>query len=164
MSQIELDAPDKFATKEEYLNILFGPKINFEASTGLRHKIANILNSNYAHILVIILVLIDTICVAGELIINLETKSHNVHFHTLEEIFKILGLTVLSIFVVELILKLVCMPKQWLKSKMEILDGVVVTVSFIIDIIFFENSDASSAFGLLLLLRLWRLGRIINGN
>jgi hypothetical protein len=162
--QIEINSEYQLDAKTEYLNLIFGPKINFVANVGLRQKVRQILHSNYLHVAVIILVFIDTVCVAGELIINLEVKTHNVSFHILEEVFKIMGLTVLSIFVLELSLKLICMPMDLIKSKLEIFDGMIVTASFIIDIVFFENSDAASAFGLLLLLRLWRLGRIINGE
>ena len=40
---------------------------------------------------------------------------------------------------------------------------MVVVVSWVLDIIFRNNEDAAAATGLLIILRLWRVTRIING-
>jgi hypothetical protein len=129
------------------------------------------------------LVLLDSICVASELIITIEnTKDHSSNrtfehknssnlensinkYHSLEIlliVLKYIGVTILGIFLIEIVLKISFTTKSFFKSKLEIFDAIIVIISFILDIVFFDH-HASSAFELLTLLRLWRIGRIVNG-
>ena len=78
-------------------------------------------------------------------------------------VLKYVGVSILGIFIVEIILKLIFTTKAFLKSKLEIFDAIIVIISFILDIVFFDH-HAASAFELLTLLRLWRIARIINGT
>ncbi|XP_065836788.1 voltage-gated hydrogen channel 1-like [Oscarella lobularis] len=73
------------------------------------------------------------------------------------------GLIVLSLFLVEIILKLYCMDISFFKHKLEVFDAIVVIVSFALDVAYSGNEDAWDGVGLLILLRLWRVTRIING-
>eukprot|EP00118_Oscarella_pearsei_P001340 m.7203 g.7203 ORF g.7203 m.7203 type:complete len:287 (+) comp17997_c0_seq1:34-894(+) len=79
------------------------------------------------------------------------------------EVMHILGITVLSCFLLEIILKLYAMDISFLKHKLEVFDAVVVIVSFALDVAYSGNEDAWDGVGLLILLRLWRVTRIING-
>lgn len=51
-----------------------------------------------------------------------------------------------------------------LSCRLQIFDAAVVIVSFVLDVIFRNHVDASSGVGLLVVLRLWRVTRIINGQ
>lgn len=129
-------------------------------------------------------------CVASELIIIIEnTKDHgsvtslntalnqtnNTHEtnHTNKSqsnnaleiillVLKYFGLTILGIFLIEIVIKLAFNTRAFLKSKLELFDSVIVIVSFVLDIVFFDH-HAHAAFELITLLRLWRIARIVNG-
>ncbi|OWF46171.1 uncharacterized protein LOC110456083 [Mizuhopecten yessoensis] len=98
------------------------------------------------------------------------TSSAHAHHHTnkelAEHILHYASLTILSIFVVEVVAKIYAEGTHLLKHKAEVFDAIVVLVSFTLDIIFiFVNvtDAAKDAAGLMVILRLWRITRIING-
>ena len=65
-------------SKDEYLRTIFGPSLYAPALKNLtiREKIKRVLNSNYVHIAVIVLVLLDSLCVAVELIVDKEKEDN----------------------------------------------------------------------------------------
>ena len=65
---------------------------------------------------------------------------------------------------VELVGKLYAYRLEFFQHKFEVFDGVVVVVSFVLDIVFVANEDVLDGVGFLILLRLWRVARIINGE
>ncbi|KAH9492966.1 Voltage-gated hydrogen channel 1 [Bulinus truncatus] len=92
------------------------------------------------------------------------------HHHTnkekAEHVLHALSLAILSIFMVEVSLKIFVERTHLLKQPAEVFDAVVVIVSFTLDITFSfvsVTSAAQDAAGLMVLLRLWRVTRIING-
>ena len=46
----------------------------------------------------------------------------------------------------------------------QLFDALIVIVSFVLDIVFRNREDAASGVGLLVILRLWRVARILNGG
>lgn len=80
------------------------------------------------------------------------------------QVFHYLSLALLTFFMVELFGKIYAYRLELLHHKFEVFDGIVVVVSFILDIVYISNEDAFDAMGLLILLRLWRVARIINGT
>lgn len=80
------------------------------------------------------------------------------------EVLHYCSIAILSIFLLEICTKLFAMGKQFFYHKFEIVDAVIVIVSFALDIAFINSEGLSSAFGLIVLLRLWRIGRIVNGE
>lgn len=78
--------------------------------------------------------------------------------------FHYLSLALLTFFMVELFGKLFAFRLEFFQHKFEVFDGLVVTVSFILDIVFIFHEDAFDGTGLLILLRLWRVARIVNGQ
>lgn len=54
--------------------------------------------------------------------------------------------------------------REFFHHKFEVLDGIVVIVSFILDVVLIFREHEFEAVGLLILLRLWRVARIINGR
>jgi hypothetical protein len=82
--------------------------------------------------------------------------SHNFHLflEVIEEILKYTSLTILSIFVLEILLKLILMPNIFVKSKWEIPDAIVVLLSFSLNIfLLFKQNEMESIAGLIALLR-----------
>ncbi len=85
-------------------------------------------------------------------------------FLPLFQVFHYLSLALLTFFMVELSGKIYAYRLEFLHHKFEVFDGIVVVVSFILDIVYISKEDAFDAMGLLILLRLWRVARIINGT
>lgn len=79
------------------------------------------------------------------------------------QIFHYLSLALLTFFMVELVGKLYAYRMEFFEHKFEVFDAVVVVISFVLDIVFIFHEDVSDGVGLLILLRLWRVARIING-
>ena len=61
-----------------------------------------------------------------------------------------------------MIVKLAVFKLQFFKKYFEVFDGVVVIISFVLDII--PTSNTAAAAELVILARLWRVARIINGK
>lgn len=64
----------------------------------------------------------------------------------------------------ELAGKLYAYELEFFHHKFEVFDGVVVVVSFVLDIVYIFNEDSFDGMGFLILLRLWRVARILNGE
>lgn len=82
----------------------------------------------------------------------------------LHQVFHYLSLALLTFFMVELAGKLLAYRLEFFHHKFEVFDGLVVIVSFILDIVYITSKDAFDGMGLLILLRLWRVARIVNGE
>lgn len=80
------------------------------------------------------------------------------------QVFHYLSLALLTFFLVELVGKLFAYRLEFFQHRFEVFDGLVVVVSFVLDIAFIFHEDAFDGLGLLILLRLWRVARIINGQ
>jgi hypothetical protein len=160
---------DDLEDKETFLKKIFGEDLNLnEAGLSFQGKVQRVIESNYFHITVIILVLIDTAVVAAELITALQqSKDSNDPDQkdkddTLELALKYTSISILGLFLIEICIKLIFHTHHFIKSKLEILDGVVVVISFVLDVVYFKE-DVDIAFELITLLRLWRIARIVNG-
>ena len=62
----------------------------------------------------------------------------------------------------QLMVKLAIFKLQFFKKYFEVFDGIVVIISFVLDVI--PTSDSTAAAELVILARLWRVARIINGK
>uniref|UniRef100_A0A672LGD5 Voltage-gated hydrogen channel 1 n=1 Tax=Sinocyclocheilus grahami TaxID=75366 RepID=A0A672LGD5_SINGR len=113
-------------------------------------------------ICVVCLVVLDAIFVLCELLIDLSIIQAD-HHRIAPQVFHYLSLALLTFFMVELFGKIYAYRLEFLHHKFEVFDGIVVVVSFILDIVYISKEDAFDAMGLLILLRLWRVARIING-
>ncbi|XP_069575022.1 voltage-gated hydrogen channel 1 [Brachyistius frenatus] len=113
-------------------------------------------------VLVVCLVILDAIFVLAELLIDLAVIKLE-HNHLAPELFHYLSLALLTFFMVELAGKLFAYGLEFFQHRFEVFDGLVVVVSFVLDIVVVFHEDAFDGVGLLILLRLWRVARIING-
>ena len=116
---------------------------------------------------VVALIILDSLFVAIELLLSIEyceSEKKNETLKTVGEIFKYMGLAILSTFMVELILKIVFLNKELLKSKLEILDAVIVVVSFGFEMAFINNEELETVGQIMSIFRLWRVVRIVNGS
>ena len=135
-------------TKDEILESIFGPALNLaDANLSWPQKIRKFLTSNYFHIIVVVLVLLDSFCVTIELVIDMEASKDNKTVEVVEKVFKFLGLTILTTFVVEIMLKFAFNRHEFLRSKLELFDAFIVIVSFVVDLVFLNNKHAITALG-----------------
>ncbi|XP_036451027.1 voltage-gated hydrogen channel 1 [Colossoma macropomum] len=127
-----------------------------------RDSMKRLFSSERFQIAVVCLVVLDAIFVLCELLIDLSIIKADQH-RIAPQVFHYLSLALLTFFMVELSLKLYAYRMEFFKHKFEVFDGVVVVVSFVLDIVYISREDAFDGMGLLILLRLWRVARIING-
>ncbi|CAH3034460.1 unnamed protein product [Pocillopora meandrina] len=127
-----------------------------------REQLCEILHSRRAQYVIITLVVVDMIIVIAELLIDLKAVEVHHESHA-PHILHYTSIAILSIFMIELFVKIYAMGLTFFKHKMEIFDGIVVTVSFALDIAFSGKEGAVDGIGLIVLLRLWRVTRIVNG-
>jgi hypothetical protein len=74
------------------------------------------------------------------------------------------SMTILCIFVTEYLVKMYVLRMKFLKYKIEIFDFVVVVGALVLESTYHHTTSMSDGAGLLLVLRLWRVARIVNGN
>ncbi|XP_061115549.1 voltage-gated hydrogen channel 1-like [Conger conger] len=131
-----------------------------------RHHFQDSLRRWFSHgkfqIFVVCLVILDVLFVLCELLMDLSIIKSD-EGHIAPQVFHYLSLSLLTFFIVELAAKVFAYQQEFFRHKFEVLDGVVVILSFVLDIVYISHEDAFDAVGLLILLRLWRVARIING-
>ncbi|XP_019617216.1 PREDICTED: voltage-gated hydrogen channel 1-like [Branchiostoma belcheri] len=162
---------------------------NAEPKT-FREKLLHVLHSTEFQVAVVILVIVDCILVVFELLIDLggiklceeavraecesagttatmtpaeEAEKEAECDHPAPEILHYMSIAILTIFLIEIMFKVYAYQKDYLKHKMELFDAVVVIISFCFDVAYANHEDAFDGIGLLVVLRLWRVTRIING-
>ena len=92
------------------------------------------------------------------------TGSSHHHLLIIAQVFHYLSLALLTFFMVELAGKIYAYRLDFFKHKFEVFDGIVVVVSFVLDVVYISSEDAFDGVGLLILFRLWRVARIVNGE
>ena len=80
------------------------------------------------------------------------------------QVLHYISIGILGIFMIEITVKLFAFRLDFFKSKMEVFDAIIVVVSFVLDIVYASAEGIESAVGLLVILRLWRVARILNGE
>ncbi|XP_072456577.1 voltage-gated hydrogen channel 1-like [Notamacropus eugenii] len=111
--------------------------------------------------LIVCLVIIDAFMVVAELMLDLNII-HPDKENYAAKVFRYLSITFVTFFMIEIAIKLYVFHKEFFSHKFEILDVVVVIVTFALNItVLFKEHDLE-ALGLLILLRLWRVARIMN--
>ncbi|XP_044146556.1 voltage-gated hydrogen channel 1-like [Bufo gargarizans] len=132
------------------------------SSYSFRDNLRWLLSCHKFQIVIVCLVILDAIFVLIEVLLDLELL-HNKVDHIVPEIFHCLSLSVLSFFLLEIVGKLYAFRLEFFHHKFEVFDAVIVIISFIIDVVYITREDIFNAVGLLILLRLWRVARIVNG-
>ena len=81
-------------------------------------------------------------------------------------ILRIMTISILSIFLVEIAIKIFAFGLTFFKKCFEVFDAVVVIVSFTLDVMefFFEERKLIILFGLLIILRLWKVVHVITSS
>ncbi len=130
-----------------------------------REKVKHILHTNKFQIVVICLVILDCFLVIIELLLDLRVFELPDHEnHVAPKILHYMSVAILSVFVIEIMVKLYALRLEFFKHKLELFDALVVIVSFVLDIVYRNSEGATNGIGLLIVLRLWRVTRVLNGR
>uniref|UniRef100_UPI00398ED233 voltage-gated hydrogen channel 1 n=1 Tax=Pristiophorus japonicus TaxID=55135 RepID=UPI00398ED233 len=157
------DDYQKWLQEEDYDNLEAADEENLGSEfTSFRDALKWLFNSNKFQIAVVCLVILDALFVFCELLMDLAIIEMDKE-KIAPQVFHYLSIAILTCFILELIAKLYAFRLEFFWHKFEVLDGVIVVVSFILDIVYISREDAFDGVGLLILLRLWRVARIING-
>ncbi|KAM4827332.1 voltage-gated hydrogen channel 1 isoform 2-T2 [Thomomys bottae] len=128
----------------------------------LRSALRKLFSSHRFQVIVICLVILDALLVLAELILDLKIIQLDKNKYAVK-VFHYMSIVILFVFMVEIFLKIYVFRLEFFHHKFEILDAIVVVVSFVLDVVLFFWKHEFEALGLLILLRLWRVARIING-
>ncbi|XP_073917310.1 voltage-gated hydrogen channel 1 isoform X2 [Castor canadensis] len=127
-----------------------------------RSTLRKLFSSHRFQVIIICLVVLDALLVLAELILDLKIIQPDKNNYA-AQVFHYLSIAILVFFMMEVISKVFVFHLEFFDHKFEILDAIVVVVSFFLDIILVFREHEFEALGLLILLRLWRVARIING-
>ncbi|XP_004595359.2 voltage-gated hydrogen channel 1 isoform X1 [Ochotona princeps] len=128
----------------------------------VRSWLRKLFSSHRFQVIIICLVVLDALLVLAELILDLKIIQPDQNNYA-ARVFHYMSVAILVFFMMEIFLKIFVFRLEFFHHKFEILDAVVVVVSFILDIVLLFREHEFEALGLLILLRLWRVARIING-
>jgi len=130
----------------------------------LRDRLKHLFSTNKFHIIVVCFVIVDCLLVVSELLLDLKVFPTEAHHSVAPHVLHYCSLAILGLFLIEILVRLVVFRLEFVRSKFELFDAVIVIVSFVLDILYRNNEGPESGIGLLIVLRLWRVTRIINGN
>ncbi|XP_019394318.1 PREDICTED: voltage-gated hydrogen channel 1 [Crocodylus porosus] len=155
----EEETAEEAGDKQADSAIQVGPSVRQRSFQDVMKKL---FSSHKFQILVVCLVILDAVLVLVELLLDLKII-HPDKNHIAPKVFHYLSLAILTLFMVEIGFKLFIYRLEFFHHKFEVLDGIVVIISFVLDIVLLFLEREFEAIGLLILLRLWRVARIING-
>ncbi|XP_007900448.2 voltage-gated hydrogen channel 1 [Callorhinchus milii] len=127
-----------------------------------RASLKRLFNSDTFQITIVCLVILDALFVLCELLMDL-TIIRTDKDKIAPQVFHYLSITILAFFLLELFGKLYAFRLEFFRHVFEVLDGIIILISFVLDVIYISREDIFDGMGLLILLRLWRVARIING-
>ncbi|XP_006894729.1 PREDICTED: voltage-gated hydrogen channel 1 [Elephantulus edwardii] len=127
-----------------------------------RATLRKLFSAHRFQVIIICLVVLDALLVLAELMLDLKIIQPDKNKYA-ARVFHYLSIAILTFFMMEIFFKIFVFRLEFFHHKFEILDAVVVVVSFVLDIVLLFREHEFEALGLLILLRLWRVARIING-
>lgn len=131
-----------------------------------QEKLQRILHSHKFQVFIITLVIVDCLLVITELILDVKLLEHHEDARKLNETAHVLhymSIAILSIFIIEISVKVYAFRLEFFHHKLEVFDAFVVFLSFSLDVAYRDEGSITNAFGLFIMLRLWRVVRILNG-
>ena len=67
-------------------------------------------------------------------------------------------------FLLEMCVKVVAFGLSFLRHGWEIFDAAVIIVTFVLDVLLQHSHSSANGLGLFIILRLWRVARILSGK
>ena len=127
-----------------------------------RDKLTHVLNTNKFQICVVSLVILDCLLIITELLVDLGVFEFSVT-SPVPKVLHYISIGIVSLFLIEIALKVFCLRLEFFKTKLEVFDAVIVIVAFALNIAFANNEGIQASVGLVIALRLWRITKILNG-
>ena len=121
---------------------------------------------------IVSLVILDCIIVIAELLMDLrllnldeqQTSRSTKADYVVPDVLHCINIAILSMFCAECLIKVFAFGLSFLRHGWEIFDTTVVAATFALDVASQHSHTATTGFGLLIILRLWRVARILNGT
>ncbi|XP_057620581.1 voltage-gated hydrogen channel 1 isoform X2 [Chionomys nivalis] len=139
-----------------------GPVPTPRPTLDFRNRLRKLFSSHRFQVVIICLVILDALLVLAELLLDLRIIEPDEKHYTVKA-FHYMSFAILAFFMLEIFFKIFVFRLEFFHHKFEILDAIVVVVSFVLDLVLLFKKHQFEALGLLILLRLWRVARIING-
>ncbi|KAL1768708.1 voltage-gated hydrogen channel 1 [Sigmodon hispidus] len=139
-----------------------GPVATPKPTLDFRSRLRKLFSSHRFQVVIICLVILDALLVLAELLLDLRIIEPDKKDYV-GKAFHCMSFAILAFFMLEIFFKLFVFRLEFFHHKFEILDTIVVVVSFVLDLVLMFKKHQFEALGLLILLRLWRVARIING-
>ncbi|XP_055461943.1 voltage-gated hydrogen channel 1 isoform X1 [Psammomys obesus] len=139
-----------------------GPVPTPRPSLDFRGRLRKLFSSHRFQVVIICLVILDALLVLAELLLDLRIIKPDEKDYA-EKAFHYMSFAILVFFMWEIIFKIFVFRLEFFHHNFEILDAIVVVLSFVLDLVLLFKKHQFEALGLLILLRLWRVARIING-
>lgn len=120
-------------------------------------QMGRVVDTNKFQISVVCAVALDGFVVVAGLLAagdGLATAAQALHYTTIG---------MLCVFVAEVGIRVLALRRQFYRRRTELFDAVIVVVTFVLAIVFAKDESVRSSAGLLILLRLWRVAKILNG-
>jgi len=120
-------------------------------------RMARVIDTNKFQISVVCAVALDGFLVVGGLLAagdGLATAALALHYTTVG---------MLCVFIIEVCARVLALRRQFYRRRMELFDALTVAVTFALSVVFAKDENVRSSAGLLILLRLWRVAKILNG-
>ncbi|OWF46169.1 voltage-gated hydrogen channel 1-like [Mizuhopecten yessoensis] len=146
------------------------PDVSGDNANGVKQKLGNVMHSKQVHVISMCLLVLDAIFVLLLLFVDLDVipvsgdgENHSKK-EEVENGLHYTGLTILSLFMLEIMLKIIADGSSFFKKKLEVFDAAVVLVSFVLDIALSLSRVSSLVRDiviLMILLRLWRFFKLL---
>lgn len=147
---------------------------------GYRAKLRRTLSTHRFQVCVVSFVIIDCMVVIAELLMDLRilsmedsvtwskgsappTRFPAESYYLVPDVLHSISIAILAMFVLEICFKIFAFGFDFLKLGWEMFDSVVVTVTFFLDVLLPHSHSSTNGLGLFIILRLWRVARILNG-
>lgn len=165
---LQKDAPtiqtrDKPSASFVSIDVDMESDVDIRPLVTFREKLSALLHSTKFQIAIVVLVVLDCLLVITELLVELEILKLHEHSYIAPKIIHSLSIFILSLFLVEIAAKLYAYQLGFFRHKMEVFDAAIVIISFALDVAFRDPESAANGAGLIIVLRLWRVARLLNG-
>jgi len=142
---------------------------------GYRARLRRALSTHRFQVCVVSFVIIDCMIVIAELLMDLRilsmeeavtfsaTRFPTESYYLVPDVLHSISIAILAMFVLEIGFKMFAFGLDFLRMGWEIFDGVVVGVTFFLDVLMPHSHSSTNGLGLFIILRLWRVARILNG-
>ncbi len=144
----------KIIFKRKFFNMAFTNDLEklYDTKMNKIEKLRACLLSSQMNLIIIVLILADLLIGVLELLSDLAEERYN-WLTVFEEFAELISITIISIFLLEILLKIFFLPRIFFRSCLEMFDFLIVTASLILECIFLMKHDYSGISSILTIFR-----------